>query len=139
VLVFTEAAQDISFEEMVRHQQAAAAIVAQQPYVDAMMSSMGSSGSVNSTPNQGRIFMRLKPRRRTGVDRPDHGRAAAETLGDPRTAGLSADSAGDPASAASSPRRFTSSRSRAATSPSSTRFRASMEKKFRALAPSWWM
>ena len=66
VLVFTEAAQDISFEEMVRHQQAAAAIVAQQTYVDAFMSSMGSSGSVNSTPNQGRIFMRLKPR----ADRP---------------------------------------------------------------------
>ena len=62
VLVFTEAAQDISFEEMVRHQQAAAAIVAQQPYVDALMSAMGSGGSVNSTPNQGRIFMRLKPR-----------------------------------------------------------------------------
>ena len=62
VLVFTEAAQDISFEEMVRHQQAAAAIVKEQPYVDAFMSAMGSGGSVNSTPNQGRIFMRLKPR-----------------------------------------------------------------------------
>jgi HAE1 family hydrophobic/amphiphilic exporter-1 len=62
ILVFTEAAQDISFEEMVRHQQAAAAIVAAQPYVAAMMSAMGSSGSVNSTPNQGRVFMRLKPR-----------------------------------------------------------------------------
>jgi HAE1 family hydrophobic/amphiphilic exporter-1 len=42
VLVFTEAAQDISFEEMIRHQEAAAAIVAQQPYVDAFMSSVGS-------------------------------------------------------------------------------------------------
>ncbi len=62
VLVFTEAAQDISFEEMVRHQKAAAAIVAQQPYVAAMMSSMGSGGAVNATPNQGRVFMRLKPR-----------------------------------------------------------------------------
>ncbi len=63
ILVFTEGAQDISFEEMMRHQQAAAAIVAAQPYVDAMMSSMGSSGSINSTSNQGRIFMRLKSRR----------------------------------------------------------------------------
>ena len=62
VLVFTEAAQDISFEEMVRHQQAAAAIVAQQPYVDAFMSAMGGSGAVNATSNQGRLFMRLKPR-----------------------------------------------------------------------------
>jgi HAE1 family hydrophobic/amphiphilic exporter-1 len=76
VLVFTEAAQDISFEEMVRHQQAAAAIVAQQPYVDAMMSAMGGSGSVTSTPNQGRIFMRLKPR----AQRP----SAFEILGDLR-------------------------------------------------------
>jgi len=67
VLVFTEAAQDISFEEMVRHQQAAAAIVARQPYVDAFMSAMGSGGAINSTPNQGRIFMRLKDRK----DRPD--------------------------------------------------------------------
>ncbi len=70
VLVFTEAAQDISFEEMVRHQQAAAAIVAQQPYVDAFMSAMGGSGAVNATSNQGRIFMRLKPRsERPSIDR----------------------------------------------------------------------
>ncbi|MCX6943366.1 MAG: efflux RND transporter permease subunit [Opitutales bacterium] len=63
VLVFTEAAQDISFEEMVRHQQAAAAIVAQQPYVDAFMSAMGGGGGgISSTSNQGRLFMRLKPR-----------------------------------------------------------------------------
>ncbi len=62
VLVFTEAAQDISFEEMVRHQQTAASIIAQQPYVAAMMSSMGSSGAINSTSNQGRVFMRLLPR-----------------------------------------------------------------------------
>ena len=61
VLVFTEAAQDISFEEMVRHQQAAAAIVAEQPYVDAMMSAMGAGGP-NGTLNTGRIFMRLKAR-----------------------------------------------------------------------------
>jgi hydrophobe/amphiphile efflux-1 (HAE1) family protein len=61
ILVFTEAAQDISFEEMVRHQQAAAAIVAQNPAVDVFMSGLGSSGSVASTSNQGRIFIRLKP------------------------------------------------------------------------------
>ncbi|MBS0664117.1 MAG: efflux RND transporter permease subunit [Verrucomicrobia bacterium] len=69
VLVFTEAAQDISFEEMVRHQQAAAAIVAQQPYVDAFMSGMGGGGAINSTQNQARIFMRLKPRdQRPSID-----------------------------------------------------------------------
>ena len=61
VFMFTEAAQDISFEEMTRHQQAAAAIVAQQPYVDAFMSAIGAGGP-SSTANQGRMFMRLKPR-----------------------------------------------------------------------------
>ena len=62
VMVFTEGAQDISFEEMVRHQQAAAAIVAQQPYVNAFMSAIGGGGSSSGTLNQGRIFMTLKPR-----------------------------------------------------------------------------
>jgi hydrophobe/amphiphile efflux-1 (HAE1) family protein len=61
VLVFTEGAQDLSFDEMSRHQQAAAAMVAQQTYVDAFMSALGAGGS-NSTQNQGRIFIRLKPR-----------------------------------------------------------------------------
>ena len=65
LLTFTEAAQDISFAEMVRHQQAAAAIVAKNPAVDAFMSSIG-GGNIASTSNQGRIFMRLKPRK----DRP---------------------------------------------------------------------
>ena len=70
VLVFTEAAQDISFEEMVRHQQAAAQIVSQQPYVKAFMSAMGGSSAVNSTSNQGRIFMTLQPRNeRPSIDR----------------------------------------------------------------------
>jgi hydrophobe/amphiphile efflux-1 (HAE1) family protein len=61
VFMFTEAAQDISFEEMARHQQAAAAIVAQQPYIDAFMSAVGAGGP-NATGNTGRMFMRLKPR-----------------------------------------------------------------------------
>jgi hydrophobe/amphiphile efflux-1 (HAE1) family protein len=63
VLVFTEGAQDVSFEEMVRHQQAAAAVIAQRPYVDAFMSSLGSGGSISATPNQGRVFIRLKSRK----------------------------------------------------------------------------
>ena len=62
ILVFTEGAQDVSFEEMVRHQQAAAAIVGKQPYVDAFFSALGSGGAVSATPNQGRISVRLKPR-----------------------------------------------------------------------------
>src|SRR2546428_10799660 len=42
-------------------QQAAAAIVRQQPYIDQIMSSIGAS-TINVVPNTGRIFMRLKPR-----------------------------------------------------------------------------
>jgi hydrophobic/amphiphilic exporter-1 (mainly G- bacteria), HAE1 family len=59
---FTEAAQGISFESMARHQQALAAIIQQDPNVDAFSSSVGASGP-NSAGNQGRIFMRLKDRR----------------------------------------------------------------------------
>jgi hydrophobe/amphiphile efflux-1 (HAE1) family protein len=61
ILAYTEGAQDVSFDEMVRHQQAAAAVIARQPYVDAFMSALGAGGS-NATANQGRFFIRLKPR-----------------------------------------------------------------------------
>jgi HAE1 family hydrophobic/amphiphilic exporter-1 len=61
IFVFTEAAQDISYDAMVRNQQAAAAIVRKNPYVDAFFSGIGASG-VSIVPNTGRIFMRLKPR-----------------------------------------------------------------------------
>jgi len=56
----TEAAQDISFDEMIRHQETAAAIVAQNPDVAAFMSSVASGGS--SSVNSGNLFMRLKDR-----------------------------------------------------------------------------
>jgi HAE1 family hydrophobic/amphiphilic exporter-1 len=57
---FTEAAQGISFEAMVRHQRALAALVRQEPNVDSFMSAVGSfSGGASNT---GRIFIRLKPR-----------------------------------------------------------------------------
>lgn len=54
----TEAAQGTSFEEMKRHQEALAAIIAKDPNVDGFMSSIGSGGASNT----GRFFMRLKPR-----------------------------------------------------------------------------
>ncbi|MFL6276084.1 MAG: efflux RND transporter permease subunit [Blastocatellia bacterium] len=65
----TEAAQDISFESMVKHQQQAAAIIQQDPNVDAFMSSVGSGGA-NSTSNNGRFLIRLKPhnQRRLSAD-----------------------------------------------------------------------
>jgi len=60
IFAFTEAAQDVSFNEMVRHQQAAAEIVAKNPAVDSFMSAIG-GGPTSANSNQGRIFMRLKP------------------------------------------------------------------------------
>ena len=54
----TETAQGTSFAEMKRHQEAVAAIIAKDPNIDGFMSSIGGiSGS-----NNGRFFMRLKPR-----------------------------------------------------------------------------
>jgi len=61
VFAFTEAAQDISFDAMMRNQQAAAAIVGRSPYVQQYFSGIGASG-VGIVPNTGRIFMILKPR-----------------------------------------------------------------------------
>jgi HAE1 family hydrophobic/amphiphilic exporter-1 len=54
----TEAAQGISFEDMVRHQQAAAAAATKVPGAEAFMSSIGGGGG-----NNGRLFFRLKPRK----------------------------------------------------------------------------
>jgi len=54
----TETAQGTSFAEMKLHQEAVAAIIAQDPNVDGFMSSIGGGGGSNT----GRFFMRLKPR-----------------------------------------------------------------------------
>ncbi len=56
----TEAAQDISFDAMVKHQQEAAAILQKDPNVAGFMSSVGAGGP-NSTSNNGRFLIRLKP------------------------------------------------------------------------------
>jgi len=61
LFITTEAAQGISFDSMMKHQQALAAIVLKDPNVEGFMSAMGSGGSSVSG-NQGRIFMKLKPR-----------------------------------------------------------------------------
>lgn len=60
--IATEGAQDVSFGEMVNHQQALAKIVAAHPAVEAFMSSLGGGLTSTSTGNQGRMFVRLKPR-----------------------------------------------------------------------------
>jgi HAE1 family hydrophobic/amphiphilic exporter-1 len=60
---FTEGPQGISFQSMVEHQQALAAVIREDPNVDNYMSSVVGN-------NAGRIFVRLKPhsRRRLSAD-----------------------------------------------------------------------
>jgi HAE1 family hydrophobic/amphiphilic exporter-1 len=61
VFAGTEASEGTSFESMVRHQQALAAIVAQDPNVLDFMSSVGQGGGASGS-NQGRLTIHLKPR-----------------------------------------------------------------------------
>jgi HAE1 family hydrophobic/amphiphilic exporter-1 len=60
IFAFTEAAQGISFDDMVKHQRELAAIVAKDPNIEAFMSAVGSSG-MSAANNTGRMFMHLKP------------------------------------------------------------------------------
>ncbi|HEV8124738.1 MAG TPA: efflux RND transporter permease subunit [Gemmatimonadales bacterium] len=57
----TETAAGTSFDAMVAHQKAAAAIVQADPNVDGFTSSVGAGGR-SATINQGRLFIHLKPR-----------------------------------------------------------------------------
>jgi HAE1 family hydrophobic/amphiphilic exporter-1 len=62
ISVNTEADQGISFDSMVRHQQAVAALAKADPNVDAFMSSVG-GGGMTGLGNSGSLFIRLKPRK----------------------------------------------------------------------------
>ena len=57
---FTEAAEGVSFDEMVRHQKAVADVVSQDPNAESFMSSAGGRAGFGS--NVGIVFVRLKPR-----------------------------------------------------------------------------
>jgi HAE1 family hydrophobic/amphiphilic exporter-1 len=61
IFAITEASQDTSFDAMRQHQMAAMKIVAADPNIDGFMSAIGAGGA-SSTLNNGRMFMRLKPR-----------------------------------------------------------------------------
>ena len=63
LFAFTEGIQGISFEDMVRHQQEAAAVIGSSPYVANYMSTVG-GGGVNAALNSGRIFARLTDRKK---------------------------------------------------------------------------
>lgn len=59
----TEAAQGTSFAEMVAHQKQVAERVRKNPYVEAVLSNLGTgSGNTTGLVNQGRLTLRLKPR-----------------------------------------------------------------------------
>jgi HAE1 family hydrophobic/amphiphilic exporter-1 len=60
IFAFTQAREGISYQAMLRHQQALAAIAQKDPDVAAFMSSAGARGSRGS--NTGTLFFRLKPR-----------------------------------------------------------------------------
>jgi len=62
----TQGAQDISFDDMVQHQQALTAIILQDPNVAAINSNVGAGssiggGSANAAGNSGSFLIRLKP------------------------------------------------------------------------------
>jgi HAE1 family hydrophobic/amphiphilic exporter-1 len=57
----TEASQDVSFEAMREHQMAVNRVLDQQTYIDNYTSSIGAGPSATA-PNNGRVFVRLKPR-----------------------------------------------------------------------------
>ena len=59
----TETAQGTSFDAMITHQEEAAARIRRNPYVDAVLSNIGTgSGNSAGLANQGRLTVRLKPR-----------------------------------------------------------------------------
>ncbi|HEY2953664.1 MAG TPA: efflux RND transporter permease subunit [Candidatus Eisenbacteria bacterium] len=62
IVASTETAEGTSFDAMVTHQKAVAAIVAKDPSIASFMSSVGGGGSQVSSSNQGRILIILKPR-----------------------------------------------------------------------------
>ncbi len=69
IIGVTDAAQSISFKDMVTRQRAIAEIVQRDPDVVSVASFVG-AGSVNPTVNSGRLYINLKPRdsRQAGAD-----------------------------------------------------------------------
>ena len=75
----TETAAGTSFEAMVKHQQAAAEIVRNDPNVEGFMSSIGASGR-SSTINNGRFIINLKPRSEREMSADDVARSLTRKL-----------------------------------------------------------
>jgi hydrophobic/amphiphilic exporter-1 (mainly G- bacteria), HAE1 family len=76
----TETAEGTSYDNMVRHQKAAAAIVQDDPNVEGFMSAVGGGGR-NTTTNQGRLFIHLKPRDQRSQSADEVARSLTQKLG----------------------------------------------------------
>src|SRR3954462_8701025 len=75
----TETAEGTSYDAMVRHQQAAAAIVQDDPNVAGFMSSVGTGGRA-STVNQGTLLIRLKDRSQRSMSADEVARSLTREL-----------------------------------------------------------
>jgi HAE1 family hydrophobic/amphiphilic exporter-1 len=67
IIGITQAAQDASFDSLVRHQQEVAALIRQNPNVEAVNSNIGAGSSASGSgaavaSNSGSLFIRLTPR-----------------------------------------------------------------------------
>jgi len=67
ILGISEAPDYVSFESMAQRQQALAKVILQDPDVDSLSSFIGVDGT-NTTPNEGRIQINLKPRDQRNED-----------------------------------------------------------------------
>ena len=75
----TEAAEGTSYDAMVKHQLAAAAIVQEDPNVDGFMSAVGGGGR-SSTVNQGRLIIHLKDRSQRELSADEVARSLSQKL-----------------------------------------------------------
>jgi HAE1 family hydrophobic/amphiphilic exporter-1 len=62
IMISTQAQQGVSFDDMVRHQQVAADIVAKNPNVSGFMSTVTAGGGFRGGGTSGTMFVTLKPR-----------------------------------------------------------------------------
>jgi hydrophobe/amphiphile efflux-1 (HAE1) family protein len=67
IVAVSDAAQDISYKAMIDRQNALAEIILRDPAVSGVISAVG-SGGVNSSVNNGRMFIDLKPRGERDAD-----------------------------------------------------------------------
>ena len=93
IIGLSEAAQDISFQAMAERQQALLNAVMRDPAVASVGSAVGAGGG-NTTVNNGRVFIALKPQNQRDQHRPGDRAAADQPRQDPGDHALYAGRAG---------------------------------------------